>query len=966
MAWQSSITSGLTWNYINSGMTRTIAGSTVSHSLWYIDSNRIYSPNKNYQFITSIDNFRRNETFTFSKFLEINSPWGSTFSYSTASTALSDTRPNIVTPHDIVWFSKPNSIISSSERVEYKSTYNGFGNPLSDADGIPLITAFKVVEIDWYFQGWALSADTGYRGWSYNDANNSISWRNNIPSGFPRQPVGGFTQSNYATRYISYPKFNLEFNILITLSDFVDLYLVNNISDFDNNPNFLNNLQDVNKSQFIGRINGPQSGTDYSFYNLTGEKWLLINGRYTTSQNTVATLSDFNISGSYQENDNNSQFLFTNSDIFYEPTTLSIIGGSSDATYSTITVTDNTLHNPTSSSFFGPTGSPEFFSSLYGDVINLSQLNSKVGNGTFRAGIWENGVWNSGWRVDDQLYEFDDVLFSIQVNTMNNKWRIQISGNIQSTSNFEIGDKISIGNIVGIDVNENRKIIKNVFTIINKDTTNIVVEFSNSFPLRRIERDSENHKIKITKNVWLNGAFFNGYFQGIWNNGLFKGFPYITEMYNTHWIDGYYDGGHYYSEYPEWTYVDTYYWSNNPPNTLGLTFGAIEHGLVVGDKVIIDKDDKNINPQYDGEAEVVAVIDEHLVILNKVFGASSINEGGIIRRKTGTGVIQNFRFNDNNVAKKTTKDTVNLQEVYSYNSWIDVKYLTQSASNLNRQQISYQSSLNFEYSELNLYGFITKDILASESIFRNSWSLQKSKYSLGTKYKIYQDFLGEISEFNEPFSTSNSMDNFYNNGWTLSITAGYTISRTPDETLEIESNTFGINKLDNTNINIEKRRYSLIEFDLVNFQSTDDELSGFPSIHFYNNTIIPGNTQSKTAFPISEYVYHTRTEDLKKREYFYNRTTLDLFLITLGFTASFDNIKFYEVDMIPFFQYLNEEYVNKSIQVPYQGIAPQIDYNDSGFSFIDNIDIQLDSLSTQQTFTTPVSIDKGFDRISIK
>jgi hypothetical protein len=437
-------------------------------------------------------------------------------------------------------------------------------------------------------------------------------------------------------------------------------------------------------------------------------------------------------------------------------------------------------------------------------------------------------------------------------------------------------------------------------------------------------------------------------------------------MYNTHWIDGYYDGGHYYSEYPEWTYVDTYYWSNNPPNTLGLTFGAIEHGLVVGDKVIIDKDDKNINPQYDGEAEVVAVIDEHLVILNKVFGASSINEGGIIRRKTGTGVIQNFRFNDNNVAKKTTKDTVNLQEVYSYNSWIDVKYLTQSASNLNRQQISYQSSLNFEYSELNLYGFITKDILASESIFRNSWSLQKSKYSLGTKYKIYQDFLGEISEFNEPFSTSNSMDNFYNNGWTLSITAGYTISRTPDETLEIESNTFGINKLDNTNINIEKRRYSLIEFDLVNFQSTDDELSGFPSIHFYNNTIIPGNTQSKTAFPISEYVYHTRTEDLKKREYFYNRTTLDLFLITLGFTASFDNIKFYEVDMIPFFQYLNEEYVNKSIQVPYQGIAPQIDYNDSGFSFIDNIDIQLDSLSTQQTFTTPVSIDKGFDRISIK
>ena len=68
-----------------------------------------------------------------------------------------------------------------------------------------------------------------------------------------------------------------------------------------------------------------------------------------------------------------------------------------------------------------------------------------------------------------------------------------------------------------------------------------------------------------------------------------------------------------------------------------------------------------------------------------------------------------------------------------------------------------------------------------------------------------------------------------------------------------------------------------------------------------------------------------------------------------GMTASFDNIKFYELDMIPFFQYTTEDYVNKSIQVPYQGIAPFIDYTNTNFSFIDNITFGLDSIYTVQT-----------------
>jgi hypothetical protein len=418
-------------------------------------------------------------------------------------------------------------------------------------------------------------------------------------------------------------------------------------------------------------------------------------------------------------------------------------------------------------------------------------------------------------------------------------------------------------------------------------------------------------------------------------------------MYNTHWIDGYFDGGHYYSEYPEWEFTHTFYDPITSPNTLGLS-SSQPHGLVIGDKLIIDKTDKSINPQYDGSANVVKILNDYSLIVDRVFGLPITGtESGTTKRKTGTGVIQNFVFDDNNVSNKVLDSTTtNLLEVYTYNSWVDVKYLTQSASNLLREQIVIgQVPFNNEAAELNLYGYVTNDVLSSDSVFRNSWSLDKSKYSLGTKYKIYEDFLGEISEFNEPFSDT-SMDNFYNNGWLLSNTASYLITRTADEKLKISRNSQSITMLSNSNITIDKKRYSLIEFDLEYNSSSDLYNGGKPFIYFGNELLVGNGSK----FPISDYVYHTRTQDVKKYEYFYNRRALDMFLLNeTGFTASFDNIKFYEVDMIPFFQYTTEEYINKAVQVPFQGIAPPIDYDDTGIAFISNIDIRLDSLSTQKT-----------------
>jgi hypothetical protein len=1006
MAWKSSgnLTGTLLhWEYnaIEDGMTRRNYSPTTLATLWRTESYKTFNPNKNYQFITKTDNFgdRSYTTETFSKFLDIQTPWGTTFSY--RDTIIPDTiggafeyystKPFSGAVADLVYYSRPPSEIGSNDMIQYKSTYDGFGNPASDPNGLPVIEEFKLVEFDWFIQGWALEQNLtpgytpGNRGWSYFESDNSFWFsagdgdtlsfdindrtaRGYVYPNFSNSEgdvKGGFTQSNYIARYISYPKFNISFNVETSanVDSYVDVWLIPSSTFGTGNLKTLNLTQfntNLDNGQFLGRIHDTGDGL-YNFYDLDGDQYILISGNYTGASIGYTKISNIAIDGAYQETDNNEQFLFTNSGTYSEPTDLCILGGSADATYSVVVINDDTQHEivGSPSTFYGATGFPGFFSNLYGQVINLNSLSAKVGNGRFKAGVWENGVWNSGWRVDTEIYEFDDVKISLLMKTTNTIWRIEISGTEESTSQFSIGDKVSIGNIVGIDINENRKLMKNYFTVLSVNQNSIIVDFNNTFPLRRIEKDSENHKIKISKNIWLNGGFLNGYFEGIWNNGLFKGFPFITEMYNTHWIDGKYDGGHFYGEYPENAYADTYYISNSQ-YSLGLTFGATAHGFAVGDLISIDKSDKLLNPQYDGNATVIDVIDEHLILVDKNFGASSTLEGGVVRRRTGTAVIQNFEFYDNNVATQTIKETSELQSVYTYNSWIDVKYLNESATNLGRSQVIYSPDYG-EYPQNNLYGHITEDVLDSVSSFRNSHNLNKTIYSLGTKYSIYEDFLGDISEFNEPFGTlpiNGGFSNFIDNGWTYSLNLmlenQIDITRTPDELLRISITdpNIGIFGLENSNVNIEKNRYSMIEFDLIEFTSSVDEVLGLPSIYLLNTINIPGFTTP--AFPDQEFVYHNRTSDIRKYEYFYNRRGLDILLLNLnGLTASFDNIKIYETDKAPFFKYLTYDYVNKSIQVPYQGVAPFIDYSDNEFSFIDNIDIGLDSLSTIQSFNPP-------------
>jgi hypothetical protein len=105
--------------------------------------------------------------------------------------------------------------------------------------------------------------------------------------------------------------------------------------------------------------------------------------------------------------------------------------------------------------------------------------------------------------------------------------------------------KSLFGNIVAIDINDNRKLLKDYYRVINKSDESIYYWLDKKLIqhfLKKNRKDSDNHRIKVTKNIWLSGAFFNGYFSGVWNYGLFRGYPVITEMEDTYWIDGIYNG----------------------------------------------------------------------------------------------------------------------------------------------------------------------------------------------------------------------------------------------------------------------------------------------------------------------------------------------------------------------------------------------------------------------------------------
>ena len=748
----------------------------------------------------------------------------------------------------------------------------------------------------------------------------------------------------------------------------------------------------------------------------------------------------------------------------------------------------------------------------YNDGTNIQT--SFIGNGKFLSGVWENGVWNNGIRTDNDSFQFDDVLNSYPIS--DGKWRIEIGkSSLLSTSERNlVGEFISIGNIVVININEERKFLKKSYLVVDVIDNYIAIEAEFSFPVRRIEKDSDKHRIKVSKNVWLSGAFLSGKFEGIWNDGVFKGNASNNVMDNTQWIDGVFDGGRFVSNYntnghfynisgdfDEFNLTTVGISPNEIDNTLYPKLSVNDLNIVplVGDFVNItnsknyDGDSKileveqvglvyniTIDKEYLPEDEIPVFISTNFAttgaypsfsnklqitykllhptnfsvgnyvnisnVSNSTVTALSLNDDmktteGIVvevleieeettsigqkiifdtpatsayvseisskskypylslvkynlKLLISDGLVQNFTFNDNNISKLTSINTNSSSSIFKYNSWIDVNYDRNEAVNIGRGVNVEDSITGVNIPKNNLYGYPTSDVLSSKSKFRDSNTLNNKIYNLGTKFKKYTDFLGTASFFEDPFDSgapyistltppTPDITSFTDSGWEFTLyeftvspamSAPYTYNSiwfkrsTPSLTtegkeLEIVSRENG-GILNNSKINLEKNRYSIIEFDLINYISnyngiTDylsEEGNLYPILSFSNlnyETIGVNVEQPMIYLPVYKNINLLNTPNSKKIEYFFNKR--DLMMDIKGFDTNFannersleltiDDLKIYEVDMIPFFKYFNESNIFKGIQKPLVGTSPFIEYTLNNFPFIESQSIPFDSI----------------------
>lgn len=1047
--------------------------STVKETglIYRSSSDKTFLGNKNYLFKTKINNLNNLELG--SGVFKINSDWG--LNIEIFYNYLAKYQNNLDSDGYLYFYSKPNSNFTTRDLVKYNTT-----NSFTSSYGI-LNT--EIFELDWTLNGYSWVGNDSFvslpvanplggsgihsrcNGWSYDDSSNSYYWFDTEgtllsatgspieicppyppltnPSGINGQIQGTetsgcgyfispFKEINHMSRFVDYQFFNFQFylekytfsrndanaGINIYLSD-IEPYTGILENEFNN---YLDNCELL--------ISTNTTGT-YSFYGLSGNRYLFIVGdaaSATYSANTQLSLSNIEVTGGYHPSNNQVYGVnISNNEISFNPS--DFIG----ATYSAFSGSGNSVDD---------------------NVIGVT-LSSKIGNGSFKSGIWENGVWNNGWRKDQDIRELYDVIRSIKI-LADRKWRIRISGLTTDISDLKIGEYISIGNIVAIDINDNRNILKDYYRIINKGEIDnrlsfIEVDIEVRFPMRRIEKDSEFHRIKVTRNIWAYGVFLNGYFEGIWNNGLFKGYPLITEMDNTNWIDGIYDGGHFESNYYiSGSFSQTFRDTSSLPAKLGLSFST-PHNVKVGDNIEIIMPDNINKNRYDGESKVIKIVDDYQFVTNKNYGLFVNNESGSFTTRLTTGLIQNMKFNSNNVSSITSVDSMVSSSVFVYNSWIDVVYDNDSAVNIGKPQNILDSISRKTYSENNLYGYPTNDVLSSISKFRDSYSLSERNYSLGNKYRIYEDYVGDSSKFTEYFGpTGPDSELLIKQGWTYSKQDVDTIafSRADNigetsilgEELKVDS-TFKGGVLDistaevpvnRSKIELTKNKYSVVEFDLVkskidfsvnsqfgvisdafynlvpnpgskisaSYSEPDSIYQNFglsasleevdtgsfkirkePLLHFNNLNVIKREfiegTQSvsniyeleATYLPIYENVNHVATKKTKKVEYFYNKRNLSMNFRGNGFFGELpsgyiiNNLKLYEVNMIPFFQYFSDLNINKSVQIPLQGISPYIFFKKKNFNIVNKSGIGFSSFNIFEndifTAVPTISSDSG-------
>jgi hypothetical protein len=303
------------------------------------------------------------------------------------------------------------------------------------SDGrVSFATSSNLATRDKYYEGWRY--DESDESFMFNHQSKSLTYRlplslassvsgdlNRTAQATKRGTYRGITASNFICRYIDTPIFNMNVTYTVAGSSYIDAYLFETEPPITTNVTTFNSF--LNTGQKIASFTGSSTK---SFYNLSGDKYLTFVSEYRNNSSAYQnTLSNIQIIEGYSDTDNNEEFLLTDTDQYFDPITLSPIGASDYATYSVVITTPTTRHE-VGVDFFGATGATGsfsgFFSNIYGSIVNLSSQTSKIGNGKFKAGVWENGVWNNGLRIDENVFEFDDVSIAIKLSTKNINWRI--------------------------------------------------------------------------------------------------------------------------------------------------------------------------------------------------------------------------------------------------------------------------------------------------------------------------------------------------------------------------------------------------------------------------------------------------------------------------------------------------------------------------------------------------------------
>ena len=978
-----------------------ITPTSVSYPIHYYFNN-IFEKEYNYQFIVKLPKFNTDTD------LKITTPWQDKVFLNTSLKGNSKTinynifsninsfrslidqiekdnyleKDNLTNEYKIVLpIEKPINRVISSTNPKNPITFTANTN-FNNGMGIQQVILYKT---KWFLQGYAAystyDTTTNYikisepnsTGWHYNAEKSIFTYLNtNLTYDYP---FGGnvndyfsnktqdvkYINNNFICRYIKVQKFNLNFDYTNNSNNIsIDIYTGIELPNGN-----LPNLISTGLIKKIGTINKSKNGIKQNceYIGLDGNQYLFIvvNGIKTTNITEQLVIENLKIEGEYHKLNNT---LFKNLDITYK---------------------DNQNNIQTSYSIKLGTGNnvdPNAINDIY-------VINSKIGNSNFQSGIWETGVWQSGWRESKQYSFIDlDQFYSYD---SDKKWRFIVSGN-RNTSDFNIGDKVSISNIVVIDINGDRRLIKNYFTIVEKTETKLIVEFFYDFPIRSIEKDSENHLIIVTKSIWLNGVFLNGRFKGNWIDGIFKGFPFITKMEESHWVDGTFEGGHFKSDIIKYTFSNI----DNSDNVYIIINTQEENNFNINDSFYLY--DVNNNKIWEREFKVLTIINSQSFYsdIRKDDGIDfTKNKVKYLVTTKNSGLIQNIDFNSNNTSDKTISKSFISEYVFSYNSWLDLVYDTTSATNILKPQNIPNNTGNF-YSENNLYGYISYDILSSVSKFRDSFSNTIREYKLGMKWKVFHDYVGETSTFDEYFHSVYTPKKTSEQGWSfnvsnniLSDTSRFIGYRTDDKDEDITGKELkivaegdgGVLNLDNKTMNnipfrytekIKSLGYSIASFDLISsntsldnytkgvniegiwnlkswyngtFSKVDNSAKDEPVFSFsnINQTSITKNGEvlntAMTYLPVYQNINHLKTKNKTKIEYFFNKKDLMLSLKGSGTYGTYsssiviDNLQFYEVDMIPFFQYFNIENINKGIQIPNGIDYIRFNYNTSNNNY---------------------------------